>query len=67
MSVIAPIVGAVRMRAGDAARMSYDPTVGIVTWLKVGGVWKEADVWIKVGGVWKAATMNLNVGSVWKP
>jgi len=39
-----------------------------LTYVKVNGVWKEADVFIKTGGAWKKVTgAYVKVNGVWKP
>jgi len=38
----------------------------VITWINVGGTWKQATVWINVDGAWRAATVSLNVLGAWK-
>lgn len=40
--------------------------LGLTVFLKVGGVWKPAQVKVKVGGVWKDAMVKIKVGGTWK-
>lgn len=40
--------------------------LGATVFLKVGGVWKPAQVKVKVGGVWKDAVAKIKVGGTWK-
>lgn len=39
---------------------------GATVFLKVGGVWKPAQVKVKVGGVWRDAVAKIKVGGTWK-
>jgi hypothetical protein len=34
--------------------------------VKVGDVWKEAEIYVNVGGVWKTAERYVNVAGTWK-
>lgn len=40
--------------------------LGATIYLKVGGVWKPAQVKVKIGGVWKDAVVKFKTGGVWK-
>lgn len=40
--------------------------LGATIYLKVGGVWKPAQVKVKVGGVWRDAVAKIKVGGTWK-
>lgn len=40
--------------------------LGATVFLKVGGVWKPAQVKVKVGGVWRDAVAKIKVGGTWK-
>lgn len=40
--------------------------LGATVFLKVGGVWRPAQVKVKVGGVWKDAVAKIKVGGTWK-
>ena len=39
---------------------------GATVYVKIGGVWKPAQVKVKVGGVWKDAVAKIKVGGTWK-
>lgn len=39
---------------------------GATVFLKVGGVWRPAQVKVKVGGVWRDAVAKIKVGGTWK-
>lgn len=40
--------------------------LGATVFLKVGGVWKPAQVKVKVGGVWRDAVAKIKAGGTWK-
>ena len=40
--------------------------LGATVFLKVGGVWRQAQVKVKVGGVWRDAVAKIKVGGTWK-
>ena len=40
--------------------------LGATIYVKIGGVWKPAQVKVKVGGVWKDAVAKIKVGGTWK-
>ena len=40
--------------------------LGATVFLKVGCVWRPAQVKVKVGGVWKDAVAKIKVGGTWK-
>ena len=40
--------------------------LGLTVFLKVGGVWKPAQIKVKVGGVWRDAVAKIKVGGTWK-
>lgn len=40
--------------------------LGSTVFLKVGGVWRQAQAKVKVGGVWKDAVAKIKVGGTWK-
>ena len=40
--------------------------LGATIYLKVGGVWRPAQIKVKVGGVWKDAVAKIKVGGTWK-
>lgn len=40
--------------------------LGATVFLKVGGVWRPAQVKVKVGGVWRDAVAKIKVGGTWK-
>ena len=39
---------------------------GTVAYIKVGGVWQQAEVYRKVGGVWQVCTSFIKVGGAWE-
>lgn len=40
--------------------------LGASVYVKIGGVWKPAQVKVKVGGVWRDAVAKIKVGGTWK-
>ena len=45
----------------------WESIVTYVAYIKVNGVWKQADVYVRVGGQWKKATnAYVKVGGAWK-
>ena len=35
-------------------------------WIRISGVWQEAQPWIRVSGVWKQAQPWIKVDGVWR-
>lgn len=52
--------------AVQTATFTAPALLGLTVFLKVGGVWKPAQVKVKVGGVWKDAMVKIKVGGTWK-
>lgn len=40
--------------------------LGPTVYIKVGGVWKLAQIKVKIGGVWKDAVAKIKIGGTWK-
>lgn len=52
--------------AVQTATFTAPALLGATVFLKVGGVWKPAQVKVKVGGVWRDAMAKIKVGGTWK-
>mgnify|MGYP005867825715 FL=1 len=52
--------------AVQTATFTAPALLGLTVFLKVGGVWKPAQVKVKVGGVWRDAVAKIKVGGTWK-
>lgn len=50
----------------QTATFTAPALLGLTVFLKVGGVWKPAQVKVKVGGVWRDAVAKIKVGGTWK-
>ena len=60
-------VGAVNgVVATQTATFAAPALLGATVYLKVGGVWKPAQIKVKVGGVWRDAVAKIKVGGTWK-
>lgn len=53
-------------RDGDSTTFNAPALLGATVFLKVGGVWRPAQVKVKVGGVWRDAVAKIKVGGTWK-
>lgn len=53
-------------RDDDSTTFNAPELLGATVFLKVGGVWRPAQVKVKVGGVWKDAVAKIKVGGTWK-
>lgn len=51
---------------GDSTTFNAPALLGATVFLKVGGVWRPAQVKVKVGGVWRDAVAKIKVGGTWK-
>lgn len=52
--------------AVQSATFAAPALLGLTVFLKVGGVWRPAQIKVKVGGVWKDAVAKIKVGGTWK-
>lgn len=52
--------------ATQTATFAAPALLGLTVFLKVGGVWRPAQVKVKVGGVWRDAVAKIKVGGTWK-
>lgn len=52
--------------AVKTATFTAPALLGATVFLKVGGVWRPAQVKVKVGGVWRDAVAKIKVGGTWK-
>lgn len=60
-------VGAVNgVVATQTATFTAPALLGLTVFLKVGGVWRPAQVKVKIGGVWRDAMVKIKVGGTWK-
>ena len=52
--------------ANSPVTLAVPEPVGDALYLKLGGVWKPAQIKVKVGGVWRDAVAKIKVGGTWK-
>ena len=52
--------------ATQTATFAAPALLGATVFLKVGGVWRPAQIKVKVGGAWKDALAKIKVGGTWK-
>ena len=52
--------------AVQTATFTAPALLGATVYVKIGGVWKPAQVKVKVGGAWKDALAKIKVGGTWK-
>lgn len=52
--------------AVQTATFAAPALLGASIYVKIGGVWRPAQVKVKVGGVWKDAVAKIKVGGTWK-
>lgn len=52
--------------AVQTATFAAPALLGLTVFLKVGGVWRPAQIKVKVGGVWRDAVAKIKVGGTWK-
>ena len=51
---------------GDSTTFNAPALLGASIYVKIGGVWKPAQIKVKVGGVWRDAVAKIKVGGTWK-
>lgn len=66
VNITAKVGGVGAAVAVQSATFAAPALLGLTVFLKVGGVWKPAQVKVKVGGVWKDAMVKIKVGGTWK-
>lgn len=66
VTITANVGGVDAAVAVQTATFTAPALLGLTVFLKVGGVWKPAQVKVKVGGVWKDAMTKIKVGGTWK-
>ena len=52
--------------AVQTATFTAPALLGATVYVKIGGVWKPAQVKVKVGGAWKDSLAKIKVGGTWK-
>lgn len=52
--------------AVQTATFTAPALFGATVYVKIGGVWKSAQIKVKIGGVWKDAVAKIKVGGTWK-
>ena len=52
--------------AVQTATFAAPALLGASIYVKIGGVWRPAQVKVKVGGVWRDAVAKIKVGGTWK-
>lgn len=53
-------------QSNGTVKLTAPALLGATVFLRVGGVWKRAQVKVKIGGVWKDAVAKIKVGGIWK-
>lgn len=53
-------------QSNGTVKLTAPALLGATVFLRVGGVWKRAQVKVKIGGVWKDAVAKIKVGGTWK-
>ena len=66
VTITANVGGVDAAVAVQTATFTAPALLGLTVFLKVGGVWKPAQVKVKVGGVWRDAVAKIKVGGTWK-
>lgn len=66
VTITAKVGGVGAAVAVQTATFSAPALLGSTVFLKVGGVWKSAQIKVKIGGVWKDAVAKIKVGGTWK-
>lgn len=66
VTITAKVGGVSAAVAVQTATFTAPALFGATVYVKIGGVWKPAQVKVKVGGVWKDAVAKIKVGGTWK-
>lgn len=66
VNITAKVGGVGAAVAVQSATFAAPALLGATFFLKVGGVWKPAQIKVKVGGVWRDAVAKIKVGGTWK-
>lgn len=66
VNITAKVGGVGAAVAVQTATFTAPALLGLTVFLKVGGVWKPAQIKVKVGGVWRDAVAKIKVGGTWK-
>lgn len=53
-------------QSNGTVKLTAPALLGATVFLRVGGVWKRAQVKVKIGGVWRDAVAKIKVGGTWK-
>lgn len=66
VTITAKVGGVGAAVAVQTATFTAPALFGATVYVKIGGVWKPAQVKVKVGGVWRDAVAKIKVGGTWK-
>lgn len=66
VTITANVGGVDAAVAVQTATFTAPALLGASIYVKIGGVWKIAQIKVKVGGVWKDAVAKIKVGGTWK-
>jgi hypothetical protein len=66
VTITAKVGGVSAAVAIQTATFTAPALFGATVYVKIGGVWKPAQVKVKIGGVWKDAVAKIKVGGAWK-
>ena len=66
VNITAKVGGVGAAVAVQTATFTAPALLGASIYVKIGGVWKPAQIKVKVGGVWKDAVAKIKVGGTWK-
>ena len=66
ITVVYGITSSSSCRSNGTVNLTAPALLGATVFLRVGGVWKRAQVKVKIGGVWKDAVAKIKVGGTWK-
>ena len=66
VNITAKVGGVGAAVAVQTATFTAPALLGASIYVKIGGVWKIAQIKVKVGGVWRDAVAKIKVGGTWK-
>ena len=66
VTITAKVGGVGAAVAVQTATFAAPALLGSTIYVKIGGVWKSAQIKVKIGGVWKDAVAKIKVGGTWK-
>lgn len=66
VTITAKVGGVGAAVAVQSATFTAPALLGASIYVKIGGVWRPAQVKVKVGGVWRDAVAKIKVGGTWK-